>query len=608
MVTVDFETEAIDGNPILSPPVPVGVALHTGNSTEYLAWGHPSGNNASRGEALQRLSNIRDSGVPLLFHNAAFDLSVWNEHCGGISLNDWNRYHDTMYLLFLADPYSTTLSLKPSAARWLGLPPTEQTELVQWIVRHVPGATLKTAGAYICRAPGELVGRYAIGDVVRTRSLFDLLHSRINEQGMGEAYDRERRLFPVLVDSTRRGIRIDRAGLSRDCDLYEGVLVRASRLLADKLGVGVAALDEEESFANALESSGAVKEWTLTPKSKKRSLSKENLKIEVPEVKVLMDYRGGVKTCLETFYRPWLESSAADGRLHPNWNQVKQAKDDRDSKGTKTGRLSSDSPNFQNVPTKFVYQDGTPLAVPEGLPPLPLMRQYCLPEEGHVWLKRDFSGQELRILAHFEDGSLLEAYRADATLDVHNLAQKLIQEMIGVYYARKSIKITGFSLIYGTGVRGLSGQLGVPYDEAGAIKSAYLAALPGVKTLMDAVQRRGRNGDSIRTSGGRVYFVEPAKIVGGQRREFAYKLLNYLIQGSAADQTKQSIIDWEAERSPTDVFTATVHDEINISVPAEDARAGMERLRSAMNKDRFDVPFLSEGFIGPNWHELTECA
>src|SRR5690606_12969720 len=126
---------------------------------------------------------------------------------------------------------------------------------------------------------------------------------------------------------------------------------------------------------------------------------------------------------------------------------------------TQTGRLSSDTPNFQNVPTEFVDATGAPLATPEGLLHLPRLRRFCLPEDGHVWLKRDFSSQEIRILAHFEDGGLCEAYKTDPNLDPHEMARQLVNNLIGVLYSRKSIKITGFSIIYGSGARGLSGQL-----------------------------------------------------------------------------------------------------------------------------------------------------
>jgi DNA polymerase I-like protein with 3'-5' exonuclease and polymerase domains len=90
-------------------------------------------------------------------------------------------------------------------------------------------------------------------------------------------------------------------------------------------------------------------------------------------------------------------------------------------------------------------------------------------------------------------------------------------------------------------------------------------------------------------------------------RSFEYKLLNYLIQGGAADQTKQAIIEWDAMRRTDTVFMATVHDEINISAPLVGWKLDMEDLQRVMDAGRFDCPFQSEGFIGNNWFDLEKC-
>jgi DNA polymerase I-like protein with 3'-5' exonuclease and polymerase domains len=100
--------------------------------------------------------------------------------------------------------------------------------------------------------------------------------------------------------------------------------------------------------------------------------------------------------------------------------------------------------------------------------------------------------------------------------------------------------------------------------------------------------------------------VEPAKLIKGKMRSFEYKLLNYLIQGSAGDQTKEVICDWHDIKDLDTMFLATIHDEINASVPTEIWEEEMAHLRYAMDKDLFDVPMRSEGFHGPNWGSLTK--
>lgn len=606
-ITIDFETDAIVGNPLVKPPRAVGAAFWIpGQEPFYLAWGHPTGNNCTFAAAHDYVKSVLSSGQPLLFHNAPFDVTVLKRTFCNARMPKWDQVHDTMYLLFLNDPHAKTYALKPSAEAILDLPPSEQDDLTDWILQNVSGATRKNAGAYISLAPVDLVEPYAIGDVVRTRKLFDYLYPKICELGMEKAYDRERKLMPILVEATQRGIRIDRHTLEWHEQVYTQCREMAAERLAASLGCPRPHIESDELLADALERSGAVTEWVYTEKSGKRSMSKDNLKIVIPEVKILMGYIGGLDTCLGTFMRPWLEKSAKDGRVHPNWNQVRQTKDARNNKGTRTGRLSSDEPNFQHVPTEFVDEFNTPMLVPEGLHPLPMMRRYCLPEEGHMWIKRDFSSQEIRILAHFEDGALAEAYRGDPNLDPHEMARRLIEGLIGVLFARKDIKITGFSMIYGTGYGGLASQLGRSYDEAVAIKTAYLTALPGVRDLQKDVQRIGKSGNPIRTWGGRIYFAEEPKIINGRYQDFAYKLLNYLIQGSAADQTKEAINDWNDSRHWWHLFLATVHDEINTSAPEEYVVEAMRELREAMDADRFDVPMRSEGYIGKNWHDMEK--
>lgn len=229
------------------------------------------------------------------------------------------------------------------------------------------------------------------------------------------------------------------------------------------------------------------------------------------------------------------------------------------------------------------------------------MRKYLLPEEGHVWLKRDFSAQEMRILAHYTEGALAQAFRRDPSTDPHEAVKAIIKEKIGVELSRKSAKITGFGIMYGRGVPNLSAALGVDVDRGKATRDAYYAALPEVRELSNETRARGKRGGYITTWGGRRYFREP-----NEERDLSYKLLNYLIQGSAADQTKQAMVDWDRLRKPTDLLIAAVHDEINVCAPAEEAEAAMHRLQVSMDWPRFDVPFQSEGYSGPNWSDITK--
>lgn len=198
----------------------------------------------------------------------------------------------------------------------------------------------------------------------------------------------------------------------------------------------------------------------------------------------------------------------------------------------------------------------------------------------------------------------MEMYRANPAFDPHQMATDKIEQIMGRLYPRKKVKIVAFSIIYGSGIPGLASQLGSSHGEAQEMQRAYYAAMPSVPALAKATKARGRAGGAITTWGGRQYYME-VKLVGDSMRRFDYKLLNYLIQGSAADQTKQVICDWWEDPDRTAVFMATIHDEINASAPAEEWGHEMKRLRIHMDADLLDVPMRSEGFYGESWGTLN---
>ena len=621
--TIDFETGAIKEAPSYRPPKPVGVSLKRGaGPSHYLAWGHPTGNNCSWEDARVRtLDHLHraEKGEGWLAHNAAFEAAILRDYFS-YEATDPLKVHDTQFLLFLTNPYAMTFSLKPSAERELGLPPDEQTELMHWILSNVPEAKPSNWGAYIAKGPADLVGKYAgnsavtgvPGDTDRTYLLFEKLHPRMMDMGMLDAYRREQKLMPILAEGTRRGVRLDMERLGDDIEVYTKAMQMAEEYVYGRLGEFN--IDSDRELADALDRAGMVTDWVLTPTGK-RSTARKNLvgRVKDPDLLNYMAYRGVLSTCLGTFAGPWLQQALnEEGRLHPQWNQTRGEKGaDGDMSGTKTGRMSCKAPNLQNPPNDF---EG--LEVPQIIAaflaeqaertsriihPVMHMRQYLLPEEGHTWVKRDFSAQEMRVMSHYAEGALFNAFHANKYTDPHQAVMDIIKKTTGLDMIRKHVKIIGFGIMYGMGVDKLAASMGVTKDEGDTLRNAYYAALPEIRELSLDTRNRGKRGDFIRTWGGRVYYREP-----NPDRDLSYKLLNYLIQGSSADQTKQSIIDYDKERAPDEMMLAAVHDELNASVPTENVKAGMARMRGAMDKDRFDVPFASEGYTGPNWADITK--
>ena len=587
MYTIDFETEAIENGSGLSPK-PVGVSIkRDAHPARYYAFGHPSNNNSSETAAKNALADVWDE--ELLFHNAKFDIGVAIEH--------WQfkwprRFQDTMYLIYLDNPLADTVSLKPSAERLLGLPPDEQSAVRDWLMSHgVVPYNSKSWGAHICKAPGDVVAPYCNGDVDRTYAIFQMLYESIAARNMIPAYERELKLAPILYEAEFKGVRIDRERLMNDIPVFEAMLLQCDNIIRAKLGTSD--IDTPAQTAAALVKAGYQLRKTPTGRI---STAQDALEEAIKDDKDLLHtlkYRGACKTLLGTFMRPWISLSERDGHLHPSWNAVRG-----DNYGTRTGRLSCSSPNLQNVPTEFDF-DYTGILV--GFLPLPFMRQYILPDPGEVLLAADYNGQEMRLLAHFAEGQAGEIYRNDPRADFHQVAVQLVKEKAGLSIERKQAKITGFSLIYGAGVQSLSIQLGVPMAEGRAIKIGYLKAMVGLQDFQRSVEQRSQ----VKTWGGRIIPVQaPKHNEDGSSWSFNYKLVNHLIQGTAADQTKQSIIEYH-ERPHHGRFLMTVHDENVVSVKLSDLAKEVGDLAYAMETlPGFDVPFIVEMEYGDNWHDL----
>ena len=346
-------------------------------------------------------------------------------------------------------------------------------------------------------------------------------------------------------------------------------------------------------------------DWTLTPTGQK-SVSKDNLTFEMfqdADVGHLYFYRNRLKTAMSTFLEPWLEQAQkTDGIITTNWNQVRGGEG-----GTRTGRPSTNQHNLLNVPKEF-QQDYDMLPGNKWkLAPLPFARKFILPDEGEVWLHRDFDGQEMRVFAHYEDGDLLAAYQNDPNLDPHQWVCDMIYEMLGVELERTPTKILNFQALYGGGVPAAAKALKCSMTEAKEYKAFHDKALPGRKHLNDVIKEMIETGEPIRTWGGRVYFEEPPRMIHGRKMNFIYKLINYLCQGSAADITKESIIRWYNHPKRNARFLVSVYDENNISAPKRDAKRQMRILTESMESVKLDLQMKSSGKMGLDWGSLEKC-
>lgn len=629
-VTVDFETFGIEDRPHY-PPVPVGVSIKLwGKKAHYYAWGHVEGNNCTWKEARQALLAVWNNKEGLLFQHGSFDIDVAVAHMD-LEQPPWHMVHDTMFLLFLDDPHQQELDLKSSAERLLDWPAEERDEVVEWLVANqpVPGVKIsrsKQSDTYAMKffpyVPVRIAAPYANGDSDRTEGLFKLLWpSVVVDRAMGAPYDRERRLAPILLDMERAGLPVDLPRLRVDVERYSLVLDRVETWLRTTLKAPTLNIDSGQDLVAALVKAGKADEdlLPLTAKTRKPQTNKEALLLAVTDKSLLavLKYRAQLKTCLNTFMGSWLrQAELSGGFIYTRWNQTRASSGDANV-GTRTGRLSATW--FMNMPKEFTpifaheeadrrKAKALPKCPIKDLPSLPQVRSYVVPFKGEVLIDRDYSQQEPRILAHFDGGALLENYLLNPWLDLHDYARDELA-LRGRHYERRPVKNTNLGLMYGMGVGKLAEKNDMTTNEAGELKKAILDLYPGLKDMYKDMKVRAKHGTPIRTWGGREYYCEPARYdeKRGRWMEYDYKLVNVLIQGSAADCTKEAIIRFDDARDKRWRLLLNVHDQLTASVPPKDVHRAMACLKKCMESVEFDVPMLSEGSTSSkHWNDLKD--
>ena len=635
-VAIDFETDAITDRPMY-PPVPAGVAIKDGNYAEYLAWGHPTKNNCTLKDATNKLAALfSNHDVRCIFHNCAFDIDVAMVHMG---LPMPKNYHDTQFLAYLNNPHEPKLGLKPLAERYLGMPPEEQMDLNMWIRENVYMDLGDVEGMHISKAPGKLVGVYAIGDVDRTLKLFNKFHPSVCKRGMLNAYKTELDIVRVKLHMERKGIFVDMDKLETTIGVFTEALQDSLQDLKDLLGIDAEQnktyskygyQHTDEHLYRALSENGHVKQFIYTKPTKYNPEGLPSTKItnlqKTCKNKELVK-QIGIHNLLKQYHWTYLtkwqtKAIPSYGQLYPKVNHVRSSDTigSEVSVGTRTGRLTSSSPNFTNIPrsidageplyrqpmdthaasTNSLY-NATQYLKTYGLD-FKGLRDLVVPDEGHVFLNRDYDQQEFRLLAHFEQGELLDRYRKNPSMDIHQDTRDIIQAKYGKDLSREYVKKTIFTIIYGGSDDAVANTLDIHLVLASKIRDMVIKSLPDVNKLNKQLQTQARAGDLITTLGGRLYDAEIDEATG---RAITYKMLNLLIQGSAADVTKQAMVR---------VFDAVgdvrlqVYDEIMCCVPKEGWQKKMVLMQEAMESvDDIEIPMSTTGYVSEHsWAGLVE--
>lgn len=323
---------------------------------------------------------------------------------------------------------------------------------------------------------------------------------------------------------------------------------------------------------------------TGTPSTAEEVL--QELALDYPLPKVLMEYRGLAKLKSTYTDKLPLEINKRTGRIHTSYHQAVAA----------TGRLSSQDPNLQNIPIKT--EEGRRI------------RQAFIAPAGYKLVAADYSQIELRIMAHLsDDAGLLSAF--EKGLDVHRATAA---EVFGVgldavsHEMRRSAKAINFGLIYGMSAFGLAKQLHVGRNEAQQYIDRYFERYPGVQRYMNNIRALAHEQGYVETIFGRRLYLPDINAKNKNLQMAAERTaINAPMQGTAADIIKTAMIKVQAWLDETQLdakIIMQVHDELVLEVAEpqlEAVRAGLiARMSSAAN---LKVPLLVEAGVGNNWDE-----
>ena len=449
--------------------------------------------------------------------------------------------------------------------------------------------------AEMWRMPARFVGEYAERDAEVTLKLWQRLNIELHNEELMDVFNLVTKLFPCLIDMRFKGVRVD---LEHAENLKKKLIIRENKILSDIKGL--VGFDIEINAARSI-AKGFDKlklPYDRTEKSNEPSFTKNFLQNHPHALpKAIADAREINKA--RTTFIDSITKHSAKGRIHADINQIRS-----DQGGTVTGRFSMSNPNLQQIPARH----------PEiG----PMIRSIFIPEEKTVWGSFDYSQQEPRILVHYAklqnlDGvdEIVNAYN-EGDADFH----QVVADMAGI--ERKQAKTINLGLMYGMGKNKLMSELGLMKESAEKLIRQYHTKAPFVKQLMENVSRKANDRGKIRTLGGRACHFDlwqptqfgifkplPLEMARKEydeplKRAFTYKALNKLIQGSAADMTKKSMV---ALYENGIIPHIQIHDEVDISVESDKkAEQIIEIMESAVE---LKVPNKVDYESGANWGEI----
>lgn len=545
-------------------------------------------------------------------HNPRFDVMM-AEHDG---MKVRGRVLDTQIIAHIATSgQELTYKLKQLCKKYFNYSDDDEKELMKEVNRRRQQAkkdrwsfaTKAFAGtqpqkADMWMAPDELLAPYGVGDSIRAMLVYMAWWKEIRkDERTKEVCRREHKLFWVLKDMEDTGVRVHRPRVRSLIKFYDNYRAEQRKVASSCGGDGLNFKSTPEMsrvfyevrhhpanytgtynekigrFNYSLTGEHLLKmgngyviqshEWfdlerkdeTLPIGAKWFTNKKTGARyIKVPPdplAKAVLEHNAAQQTnnsFLHVYRKYWCKESPGVWVLHPGFKQT----------GAITGRLSCSDPNLQQVASETT---GRRKADIQSRP-----REAFGPRPGHIWYLPDYSQIEVWLFAYLSGEKAMQKALMSGQ-DFHgSIAKQVFSSRpdfsdLSDYY-RKCAKLIMFCKLYGGGVPKVAKLLKSDLDTAQEFVAGYEARLPGVKRFMSALIEEATKVGEIWSPFGRRYTFEPT---------WAYRAVNYLIQGTAADVMKNGLINVHRMLKKSGWWKlgvrllVTVHDEIIIEVPKE---------------------------------------
>ena len=568
----------------------IGVAVAVDGWKGYYPIRHENGFNFDPGRVLKWTAKTLSTDAIKIAHNAVYDLG-WL-HAEGIKVN--GPIVDTMSMATILNENKFSYALN-SVGKDLLNEIKDESKLKQAAIDF--GVDPKNE---MYKLPAIFVGDYAEQDADLTLRLYKTMRVMIDKESLSSVYKLEMQILPIVFEMMKRGVRVDVEQAHR----YKKTFKNTEKKILDSIfkdtdiAVDIWAADSVAKVFDKLKI-----EYPRTEKTEKPSFTKDFLsKHEHPIAQKIVQAREFNK--LQTTFLDTIFKHEKNNRIHASIHQLRDG-----VSGTVSGRFSYSNPNLQQLPSRN----------PEIKKKI---RGLFLPEEGSVWGSFDYSQQEPRLATHYAfnlgcDGAedVVNIYNKDPNADFHDIVSKIAN------ISRTNAKTINLGLLYGMGVKKLAEELKFDKDLVKEFLAKFHKQIPFIKDLSNRVSQYANSTGYVATLKGRkcrfelweptsfgVFKALPydqAKEKYGRhhalQRAGTYKALNRLIQGSAADQTKQAMVDLYNEGM---VPLVQIHDELTLSI--DGSKETKNKIIDIMtNCVKLAVPSKVDCETGKSWGDAT---